>query len=337
MPALSELASALLGAGPGLPLIVAGFVLGLFLLLVIAMSDGDGRARRDRIARLKGGERRRSRQSNVSLRRSTADSSIVAIDQLIKRYLPNVAKLRSRLARTGYKITIGQYLSASAAVLVLSAGALMLALSLSPTLSVLAGLGLGLGLPHAVVGYLGKRRLARFNNQFPEAIDLIIRGLKSGLPVTESIKAVGQEVPKPVGEEFGLVSDSIRFGSTLSEALWQAATRVDTPEFRFFNISLSIQQETGGNLAETLENLSNVLRRRRQMHLKIKALSSEAKASAYIIGSLPFVMWGIIYMMNSTYALQLFQDPRGLMMVGAAAVSYFIGIFVMWKMVRFEI
>jgi tight adherence protein B len=124
---------------------------------------------------------------------------------------------------------------------------------------------------------------------------------------------------------------------SLTDALWTIAPNVDTPEFRFFIISLTIQQDTGGNLAETLENLGGIVRRRKQMKLKIKAFSSEAKASAYIIGSLPFVMFAILMMMNPGYASQLYTDPRGIIMIGAGLTSYAIGIGVMAKMVRFDI
>jgi tight adherence protein B len=258
------------------------------------------------------------------------------LDQLI-RLLPNMARLRERLARTGYKITIGVYLVICAGLALVTAGGLWFAFHLPMAANALAGVMIGLGLPHITVGILGVRRINKFTALFPEAIDLIVRGLKSGLPITESISVVGKEIKDPVGEEFRLISDSIKFGLSLTQALWSAAPRINTPEFRFFNITLSIQQETGGNLAETLENLSNVIRRRRQMKLKIKAFSSEAKASAYIIGSLPFIMFVLIMMVNYEYAITLFTDKRGVMMVLAGFVCYAIGITVMVKMIRFEI
>ena len=181
------------------------------------------------------------------------------------------------------------------------------------------------------------RRLAKFVANFPEAIDLIVRGLKSGLPVTESMKVVGQELPDPVGVEFRRIADNLKFGKTLDEALWTAGRRLDVAEFKFFVISLSIQQETGGNLTETLDNLSDILRKRRQMRLKVKAMSSEARASAMIIGALPFIMFGIIFLLNRDYIMTLFIDPRGVMMVGFVITLMMLGFFVMYKMVRFEI
>ena len=271
----------------------------------------------------------------VSVRRGTSDSSIVVIDQLIKRFVPNPQKLRDRIQRTGLKLSIARYLLFCGVLFVIVSIAGLLAMP--ALLSILVGVIIGMGIPHFVLGFLARRRLNKFTLQFPEAIDLMVRGLKSGLPVSESIRAVGHEMPDPIGIEFRQVTDSIQLGQTMNEALWAAAARLDSAEFRFFNITLGIQQETGGNLSETLDNLSRVIRSRKQMKLKIKAYSSEAKASAYIIGSLPFVMFGIIYTTNPEYAGLLFSDFRGLVMVGISFVLYLIGITVMVKMVKFDI
>jgi tight adherence protein B len=319
-------------------LLLAGVALLIAVGLVLAFIVISARQNRQRSRRIARATARSARPgtATVSMRRQTAYSTVPVLDQLI-RLLPNVGKLRDRLARTGYKLTIGRYLALCAAVGTIVMAGLWLAfrMPLAPTL--LIGLVMGLGLPHVIVSHLGARRVKRFTALFPEAIDLIVRGLKSGLPVTESIKIVGQEIKDPVGEEFRLISDSIKFGMSLNQALWSAAPRISTPEFRFFNITLSIQQETGGNLAETLENLGSVVRRRRQMVLKIKAFSSEAKASAYIIGSLPFIMFFLIMMMNYEYAMMLFTDRRGVLMVLAGFGSYAMGVGVMAKMIRFDI
>jgi tight adherence protein B len=275
--------------------------------------------------------------SAVNVRRATADSSIAAVDYLIKRWLPNPQKMRGRLLRTGRQISLGQYLSFCGVLTMLAAGAIKVLLTVPFIACLLVGVVIGVGLPHLVIGIMGGRRRNKFNALFPEGIDLIVRGLKSGLPVSESIRVVGQEISDPVGVEFREVSDQIKFGKTLTESLWSVSPRIDTPEFRFFIISLSIQQETGGNLAETLENLSGVLRKRKTLKLKIKALSSEAKASAYIIGSLPFLMFGILLMMNYGYASTLYKDPRGIILVGCGLISYALGIGTMAKMVRFDV
>ena len=272
----------------------------------------------------------------TSLKKAEA-RSLPFLESLAKRFLPRQSALRDRLARTGYNWAIGTYLMVCGvlALTVFAAAALGLHLAAAP--AALAGVVAGLGLPHAGVGFLARRYRSKFIAVLPEAIDLMVRGLKSGLPVTESIGSVAREMQQPLATEFRRVTDAVRFGRSLEEVLWEAARRLDVAEFNFFVISLSIQRETGGNLAETLGNLSDILRRRRQMRLKIRAMSSEAKASAWILGSLPFAMFGIVYAVNPDYASALFTDPRGMAMVGAGLVSLGIAIAVIVKMIRFEI
>ena len=184
---------------------------------------------------------------------------------------------------------------------------------------------------------MGARRRKKFLAILPDALDLIVRGLRSGLPVTESIAAVGREMADPLGTEFRRISDGVRFGQQLEEAVWDTAKRLDLQEFNFFVISMSIQRETGGNLGEALGNLSDILRGRQRMRLKIKAMSSEARASAMILGSLPFIMFGIVYAINPGYASLLFTDSRGIMLSAIGATSLIVGVAIMAKMVRFEI
>jgi tight adherence protein B len=310
----------------------------VFLLgIAFVLGARDKRNKDRRMRRAQGAVTSDDRSASLSVRRDTTDAKLPILDTLIKSLMPNPEKLRARLARTGRRISIGQFLMSMLVLGSAVAVAIRMTTNFGAITCILVGLVVGVAVPHFTIGHLGKRRLFKFNNLFPEAIDLIVRGLRSGLPVSESIKQVAREIADPVGTEFNQIADSITFGMTMQEALWAAAGRLDIPEYRFFAITLAIQQETGGNLAETLENLSTVLRRRKQMRLKIKALSSEAKASAYIIGSLPFVMFGIILVMNPTYAMKLFNDPRGLVMVGAGFCCYGLGIGIMAKMIRFEI
>jgi len=328
------------GITPQDVLIFGGAIVLALILVILAFATGANKSnqRLKRVTQLAqkadggGGAR-----SAVNVKRATADSSIAAIDYLIKRWLPNPQKMRGRLLRTGRQISLGQYLTFCCVLVILAAGVLKLMVAIPFIACLLVGIVVGIGIPHLVIGIMGGRRRNKFNALFPEGIDLIVRGLKSGLPASESIRVVGQEISDPVGVEFREVSDQIKFGKTVTNALWAVAPRIDTPEFRFFIISLSIQQETGGNLAETLENLSQVLRKRKTLKLKIKALSSEAKASAYIIGSLPFLMFGILLMMNYGYASTLYTDPRGIILVGCGLVSYALGIGTMAKMVRFDV
>ncbi len=244
--------------------------------------------------------------------------------------------LAIRLDRTGKNWSLSQYFYASLG-LALAVAVLMYLRSGAALLSLGIGVFIGAGLPHLVVNFFIKRRTANFNAKFPDAIELLVRGLRSGLPVTETLAVVAQELPGPVGEEFKGITERIKIGKTMEESLQNTADRLGIPEFNFFCITLAIQRETGGNLAETLSNLSDVLRKRSQMKLKIKAMSSESKASAYIVGALPFIVFGMIYWINPGYIGGFFEDER-LIVTGLGGLVWMsIGGFIMAKMVSFEI
>ncbi|MEN2785839.1 type II secretion system F family protein [Sphingomonas qilianensis] len=258
------------------------------------------------------------------------------VDGLVARLLPRPALLKKRLSMTGKTWTVGQYGMVTAGIAIIATMGLII--QGAPLLfSLLFGLLLGAGLPHLVVGRTIKRRVNQFTVKLPDAIELLVRGLRSGLPITETIAVVGSEVDGPIGVEFRAVTDKMRIGRTMDVALQETADRLGTPEFQFFVISIAIQRETGGNLAETLANLANVLRQRAQMKLKIKAMSSEAKASAYIIGVLPFFVFGIIWIVSRGYMEKFFTDER-LMIAGVGGLCWMaIGVMVMAKMISFEI
>jgi len=247
-----------------------------------------------------------------------------------------VAALMMRLHRTGKGWTLSQYVYASGG-LALVVALLMFLKTGAAALSLGIGLVVGAGLPHMVVSFFISRRTNAFTAKFPDAIELLVRGLRSGLPVTETLGVVSTEVPGPVGEEFKLVTERIKIGKTMEDSLQETADRLNTPEFSFFCITLAIQRETGGNLAETLSNLADVLRKRAQMKLKIKAMSSESKASAYIVGALPFIVFIMIYMINPKYLAGFWTDDR-LIVTGLGGLTWMsIGAFIMAKMVSFEI
>jgi tight adherence protein B len=244
--------------------------------------------------------------------------------------------MRKRLEQTGRNITLGKYamvclgVAATIMILLMFRGAPFF-------LSLLLGIFFGVGGPHFVVGRMIKGRLNKFNSNFPDAIELMVRGLRSGLPITETLTVVASEIPGPVGIEFRMVVDKMKIGRTMEAALQDTADRLGTPEFQFFVITLAIQRETGGNLAETLSNLADVLRKRAQMKLKIRAMSSESKASAYIVGSLPFVVFTLVWMINPHYMGGFFTDQR-LMVAGIGGMIWMgIGGLIMAKMVNFEI
>ena len=244
--------------------------------------------------------------------------------------------LEIRLQRTGKGWTVSQYFYASLG-LFLAVAVLVYLRSGALALAAVVGIVVGLGLPHMVVNHFIKRRTTQFNVKFADAIDLLVRGLRSGLPVTETLAVVAQEIPGPVGVEFKGIVERIKIGRTMEDSLQETADRLGIPEFNFFCITLAIQRETGGNLAETLSNLGDVLRKRTQMKLKIKAMSSESKASAYIVGSLPFIVFGLIWWINPEYVAGFFSEDR-LIVAGLGGLLWMsIGVFIMAKMVSFEI
>jgi tight adherence protein B len=250
--------------------------------------------------------------------------------------IPKPAVLRKRLDMTGKDITLGKYAVICLGVCLLVTAALMIR-GAPFLLAFMFGIFTGLGGPYFMVGKLIKRRIAKFNSNFPDAIELMVRGLRSGLPITETLGIVASELQGPVGVEFRIVTDKMRIGRTMEVALQETADRIGTPEFQFFVITLAIQRETGGNLAETLSNLADVLRKRAQMKLKIRAMSSESKASAYIVGSLPFIVFGLVYMINPAYMGKFFTDER-LIVAGLGGMVWMgLGAFIMAKMVNFEI
>jgi tight adherence protein B len=320
-------------------LVLAVAVLGM-VLVGGALATGPN-ATKSRTRRLQNVRERHSRSSEVAtqaqLRRIMANrQQIGKADSFASSLIPNPALLRKRLQMTGKDWTLQQYMLASVALL----GVVFILLWLRGApilLALMFGLFVGLGLPHFVVNRAIKKRAAQFTARFPDAIELMVRGLRSGLPISETVGVVGQEIQGPVGLEFKDVADKMRIGRTMEAALQETADRLKTPEFQFFVISLAIQRETGGNLAETLGNLAEVLRKRSQMKLKVKAMASEAKASAWIVGALPFIVFGLIYTMNPKYLANFFVDER-LMIAGIGGLVWMgIGVFIMAKMVNFEI
>ncbi|SEJ07289.1 tight adherence protein B [Sphingomonas sp. OV641] len=271
----------------------------------------------------------------AQMRRITGRGATKA-DRAAMRFLPRPEELQKRLNMTGKPWTAGRYGGATLGIFAVSL-LLLLLIGFPLLLALFVALAAGGGIPHFVVSYVIGRRIKAFNAKFPDAIELLVRGLRSGLPITETMAVVGSEVSGPVGEEFRSVADKMKIGRSMDVALQETADRLGTAEFQFFVITIAIQRETGGNLAETLQNLATVLRLRGQMKLKIKAMSSESKASAMIIGALPFIVFGLIWFINGSYMQKFFSDER-LMVAGVGGLIWMgIGAFIMSKMVNFEI
>jgi tight adherence protein B len=268
---------------------------------------------------------------------SRRESATPTMDRIARRWLPRRDLLAQRLERTGRTISIGQYFFVSLGLGVVSAGLALAFLPVGPFGAVLSGLADGIMIPHFLVGRMGKKRIARFLALFPEAIDLMVRALRSGLPISEAIINAAHEIGDPVGTEFRTIEAGLRLGRDLDSLLWDIAKRIDAPEFKFFIIALAVQRETGGNLAETLANLADVLRRRRTMRKKARAMASEARATASILGSLPILVTVVLMMTSPKYIMLLFTDPRGLVLCALAVGMLVTGISIMVKLARFDI
>jgi tight adherence protein B len=244
--------------------------------------------------------------------------------------------IEARLRQAGLAITVRTFWISSVVT-----GLVMLAVCFLIGLNPLAALGIGfasgLGAPRWVVGFLAGRRVKKFIEEFPNAVDVIVRGIKSGLPVHDCFKIIGKEFSAPLGPEFVRLVENIGMGMAVDQALEKMYEQMPTAELRFFSIVLSIQAKTGGNLSEALGNLSTVLRSRKLMREKIKAMSSEATASAGIIGSLPILVMVIVLVTTPSYMMKLFTDDRGHLMLMGSAFWMFMGIMVMKKMINFKL
>ena len=271
-----------------------------------------------------------------SLRREEGDKSLPLFTRILERSSMGHA-LRDRMARSGISITAERYVFYNCflfVIVVLIANSL---LGFGMTLSLLIGIIVGFGVPHFIMNIRINRRTKKFLTLFPDAIDLIVRGLRAGLPVTESIKMVGKELEEPVSQVFQTMTEKMALGVPLEKTLYETARKYRITEFDFFVTSIVLQRETGGNLSEILNNLSEALRQRLMMRLKIKAMSSEARASMFIIGALPFIVMIALQLFSPEYLSPLFNDFRGNIALFVAGGMLFTGIFIMSRMAKFEI
>lgn len=244
--------------------------------------------------------------------------------------------LEGKIAQAGLDISKATFFIISAILGVALGIAIYVASSNELAAAGAVGVG-GLGLPRWGLNYLQKRRIKKFVHEFPGAIDVIVRGVKAGLPLGDCFRIVATETAEPVKGEFVKILEAQAIGMTMPEAVDRLALRVPVSEVAFFSIVLSLQQKAGGNLSETLTNLSGVLRDRKKMKEKVKAISAEAKASGGIIGSLPFVVGTVVYFTNPEYIMVLFNTARGNLVLGGALFWMSIGVYMMYQMINFEI
>lgn len=299
---------------------------------------GGGQADKRIGAITKSGEKKRgsgsSRDDGLQRRKAIQDT-LKELEKRQKERKKGNKNVRSLIEQSGASISVRTFWTLSAATGLLFAFLMTLA-NVGP-IAILAGAFIGaVGLPRWVLSFICKRRQKAFTEEFANALDIIVRGVKSGLPLNECLKIIARESPEPIGSEFTQLVASQKVGVSLEQGLKHLYDRIPVAEMNFFQIVLVIQQSAGGNLSEALGNLSGVLRSRKAMRGKIQAMSSEAKASALIIGSLPPGVMGMVYLSSPDYISLLFSTQTGNMLLAGGALWMLCGVLVMRKMINFN-
>ncbi|ABA03564.1 type II secretion system protein [Nitrobacter winogradskyi Nb-255] len=266
-------------------------------------------------------------------RREQIEESLREIEQRQKR--DRKVTLNNRIAQAGLSWSKEKFLIVSG-ILALASFAVPIVLGAGPLAAAGLAFAAGFGVPRWLLGFLKKRRETAFLRALPDAVDVIVRGIKAGLPLFESLKVVAADSPEPLKSEFAAIIETQAIGMPLGEACSRLYERMPVPEANFFGIVIAIQQKSGGNLSEALGNLSKVLRDRKKMAEKIKAVSMEAKASAAIIGSLPPIVMLLVYLSTPDYIALLWTHPTGRLMLAGSALWMTAGILVMKKMINFD-
>lgn len=276
----------------------------------------------------------RTRQGDAAKRRKNIQDTLQEIDN--KSRPKQTVSLALRFRRAGLSISKTTFfvMSAVSGILFAVVGVIF---QVSPWLIGLLLLVGALGLPRFVLSYLANRRLKAFVNELPDAVDIVVRGIKAGLPLNDGLKMVASEAKEPLASEFRNVVETQQLGIPMSEAIQKLQENMPLPETSFLATVISIQQSSGGSLSEALGNLSKILRERRKMKAKVKAISSEAKASAGIIGSLPIIVGTVVYLVSPDYIGRLFESSTGHLVLATGAGMMFTGVMVMRKMINFEI
>jgi len=316
-----------------LAFLAAAAIGGMAWVFLYPLLSGEKKAEGRRASVAKSEPTTRQADKNQRSRREQVEGSLKELEQRSKK--EKKVPLSSRLTQAGLDWTPQKFMIISG---VLAAAALGGALFLGGGLLGAAGLAFaaGFGLPRWALSFLKKRREKAFLKALPDAVDVIVRGIKAGLPLFESIKVVAADAPEPLRGEFLAIIETQAIGMPLGEACARLFDRMPLPEANFFGIVIAIQQKSGGNLSEALGNLSKVLRDRKKMAEKIQAMSMEAKASAGIIGSLPPIVMLLVYLSTPEYISLLWTHPTGQLMLVGCVIWMSIGIFVMKRMINFD-
>jgi tight adherence protein B len=313
--------------------------------LGLVFAGGSGRGKQSkRLKQISDGARARGGAADMAsaARRKQMDATTKALrDREEANRKKKVGKsIEDKIKQSGLNITVPMFWAGSAVSGVVAFGGMFFGAGFNEEMMILVSAGIGFaaafGLPRWFLGMAIAGRQKKFINQFADAIDVIVRGVKSGLPLHECLKMIARESPQPLAAEFQNVCDAIAMGVDVPQALDRMYQRTPIQEVNFFNIVLNIQQKAGGNLSEALGNLSNVLRSRKLLREKIKALSSEAKASAMIIGSLPVIVMLLVYLTTPAYIMSLFTTDLGHLILLIAAGLMGTGIYIMRSMINFN-
>ena len=315
-------------------LIYAGIFLGvLFLIegiyyLLFASRSGDKAVNR-RLRMLSSGGN--TREVLESLRRNPTGGEGGGFRMF------KIADLSDLLAQAGIVMPVGRVIGIMAGAGIATT---LLFFALVPGtprwIAPLVGLGVGVGIPIAIMRFLRKQRIKKLSAQLPDALDLMVRSLRAGHPMNSALALVSKEMPDPIGSEIGIVVDEMTYGLGFREALENLRSRIPAPDLHYFVVTINIQSGTGGNLAEVLENLSNVIRARYQMFAKIRALSAEGRISATILSVIPFLVLAAVWVTTPNYYASVIDDPALPVIAGVAVGMLLTAIAVMWKMVNFK-
>jgi tight adherence protein B len=322
-------------SGYGLFFLVAVAIGGVAWVFVYPFLSGEKRVERrmKRVARSEPIVARPAARASGKVRREQVEGTLKEIEQ--RRKKAKRAPLAVRLTQAGLEWSNRRFIVTAAVLGVASfLGVLIVGMGLLPALAF--GFAAGCGLPFWMLSFLKKRRESKFLNAFPDAVDVIVRGIKAGLPLLDSLKLIATDAVEPVKGEFQSIIQTQTIGMPIGEACLKLFESMPVPEANFFGIVVSIQQRAGGNLSEALGNLSRVLRDRKKMKAKIQAMSMEAKASASIIGALPIAVMGLVWLTSPAYIELLWIEPLGRVMIACCGAWMAIGVFVMRKMINFD-
>jgi tight adherence protein B len=318
----------------------------LFLLLalasvggaVFAFSGGNERSQKRMAAVAKPAAQLRGGREQADAAQKRAKTIAAQLKDIEKNQARKQEKptMRRRLEQAGFQKSTPRNFWILCGIIGVLTGLGCFVTRQTPLVTAMAVFAMGIGFPRWVLSFLTKRRRKKFTNEFANAIDVIVRSVKSGLPTNEALRIVAKESPDPVGSEFHRLVEGLKVGVTLDQGLKRMFDSMPTSEVGFFSIVMTIQSRSGGNLSEALGNLAAVLRDRKRLEGKIRAMSSEAKASAMIIGSLPPGVMGLVYFTTPGYISLLFTERMGNLMLAGCAMWMGIGIVVMRKMINFK-